>query len=251
MTDLMGDLRPSESLAPPQNFKERVISRASGTHRSWPKDTIVEANGPANDGVVVLLSGWAGRIRLLTDGRRQITRLLLPGDVCQARALAELNGPVVALTDAKTVSWSGSSGDASSEDFRYGQMLAQAAIRQELADLINHVVRLGRMSAYERTAHMFLELYERLACTGQTRGNSMPVPLTQDVFADLLGLSVVHVNRTLQQLRRKGLIAYRSGEFRILDVLGLAAVCDYEFTRARPRTAEPRSFAAARPRAST
>jgi hypothetical protein len=106
------------------------------------------------------------------------------------------------------------------------------------------------MSAYERTSHMLPELYERLACTGQTRGNSMALPLTQEVFADLLGLSVVHVNRTLQQLRRAGLVAYRSGAFKVLDLLGLAAVCGYEFTRSRPLTAEPGNLATVRARAS-
>jgi CRP-like cAMP-binding protein len=77
--------------------------------------------------------------------------------------------------------------------------------------LRDQVVRLGRRSAYERTVHLVLELHERLNAVGLAAGQCFALPLTQDVLADALGLSVVHVNRVLAQARRDGLFELRGG----------------------------------------
>ena len=75
---------------------------------------------------------------------------------------------------------------------------------------VHQTLRLGRLSAYERTASLLIELHERLRRSGAASEAVMPLPLTQEMLADLLGLSIVHVNRILQQLRRENLIVYRS-----------------------------------------
>ncbi len=85
------------------------------------------------------------------------------------------------------------------------------------ANLLNQLLRIGRQSAYERVAHLILELRERLAMIGFAGTDTIPVPLTQEMLADALGLSIVHLNRTLQQLRREGLIQFKSGVMRLLQ----------------------------------
>jgi CRP-like cAMP-binding protein len=70
----------------------------------------------------------------------------------------------------------------------------------------DHIVRLGRLTAYERVAHLVLDIRDRLALVGLAAPDSFPPPLTQETLADVLGLSSVHVNRMLQQLRRDGLV---------------------------------------------
>jgi len=76
---------------------------------------------------------------------------------------------------------------------------------------------LGRREAYGRLAHLLCELYVRLKAVGLTNGDGYVFPLTQAEFGDALGLSTVHVNRTLQELRGEGLITLRNGSVTVLD----------------------------------
>src|SRR5262249_10318746 len=85
----------------------------------------------------------------------------------------------------------------------------------------------GRLTAYERVAHLLLELFHRLRPVGFTQGNRYLLPLTQEMLADALGLSVVHTNRTLQQLRRDRLIELNSSAVNILQPEALAELADY------------------------
>ncbi|MET0273464.1 MAG: Crp/Fnr family transcriptional regulator, partial [Phenylobacterium sp.] len=135
--------------------------------------------------------------------------------------------PLVALTAVETV-------DATPllKAARSGQApgLARALAREQVIDqaiLFDHMVRLGRQTAYERVAHFLLELRGRLQIAGLGDAQRFPMPLTQEVLADVLGLSIVHVNRTLQQLRRERLIELRSGVAILLQPDVLAQIADY------------------------
>jgi CRP-like cAMP-binding protein len=87
-------------------------------------------------------------------------------------------------------------------------------------------VRLGRQTAYERMAHLLLELHARLTEIGEARGDSFNLPVKQEVLADALGLSLVHVNRTLQQMRRDRLVDMRGAQMTFLDRGALEAAAD-------------------------
>jgi CRP-like cAMP-binding protein len=176
-----------------------------------------------------LLSGWAAYQTTLADGRRQILRLLTPGDtfgeyphlrppVCEVVALTQ-----VSMADAVPALQAASSGDAPG----LARALALAA-RQHDIQLASAITRLGAMSAYERLAHLLLELAGRLQAAGLSEGRHFPLPLTQEMLAETLGLSIVHVNRTLQQLRRDRLIELRSGVAVLLQPQALAQIagCD-------------------------
>ena len=97
----------------------------------------------------------------------------------------------------------------------------------EQARLLDQLVRLGRSTASERVAHLLLEIADRLTLTGVGDERNFPFPPTQQVLADLLGLSMVHINRTLQQLRREKLIELKAGRFILLDRVGLIALAGY------------------------
>src|SRR5690606_20024995 len=84
------------------------------------------------------------------------------------------------------------------------------------------LVSIGKRSAIERTAHLLCEICMRLSVVGQSHDARFALPLTQSELADALGLSTVHVNRTLQELRRKGLIVFQGGVVEILDFKALA-----------------------------
>lgn len=178
----------------------------------------------------VLVSGWAARVRWLEDGRRQIINLILPGDgigLCRRPQPLALC-PVLALTpiqtlDAAPIMRAVEAGPAYQ---RLSHAVNLAAALEE-AWLMDQVVRLGRLTAYERLAHLILEIRARLNVVGPEADGRMPFPLTQEILADATGLSMVHVNRTLQQLRREKLIELGQGRLKILDLQTLIDVSDF------------------------
>jgi CRP-like cAMP-binding protein len=182
-----------------------------------------------------ILSGWGCRQRVLADGRRQIFSFILPGDsVGLSRRVGPELSTAVALTaletvDAEPVLEAAQSGQAP------GLARAIAGIEPlEQSRLLDHMVRLGRQTAYERVAHFLLELQRRLEIVGLGDSQRFPLPLTQEILADALGLSIVHVNRTLQQLRRERLIELRSGVAILLEREALTNIADYRPANARP-----------------
>ena len=181
----------------------------------------------------VILSGWACRQRVLADGRRQILSFLLPGDavgLCARRSPLALTATVAMtrmdVADATFVKAAASR----TQNTRLAEALTMAAAEEE-GQLLDHVVRLGCQTALERTAHLLLELHARLKVVGLATERSFPMPVTQEVLADSLGLSVVHMNRTLQQLRRDRLILSKDGYVTLLEPLRLAEFADFRRTR--------------------
>lgn len=177
--------------------------------------------------------GWACRYRLLPDGRRQITALYLPGDYCDPLwALGRLPAqPAVALTHIRATRLSCTPPGAASAD---GQRLWRS-----LADMVERqgdwLVTLGRKTALERLAHLLLEIFERMRAVGLAYGQQCAMPLTQMEIADLTGLTPVHVNRTLQSMRAKGLIELQSKWLRIPDLSALrSAAALLSHDRAHP-----------------
>lgn len=168
-----------------------------------------------------IVEGWACRYRLLPDGRRQITGLYLPGDYCEPYwALGRRPcQPVVALTNVRATRL-----PCRIPELPQGEE-HQQAFWQSLMNMIdrqtNWLVTLGRRTALERLAHLLLELFERMRRAGLTYGQQCAMPLTQMEIADLTGLTPVHVNRTLQAMRTKGLVELQSKWLRIPDLAEL------------------------------
>lgn len=179
----------------------------------------------------LILSGWACRQRTLADGQRQIFGFLLPGDGlglgAEPRPLDETT--TVALTRVECVDAVMLREILSLQDPRHDRLRRAlvAARRYEDVCLLNHVVRLGRQSALARIGHLLLELRDRLQRAGLCSADRMHLPLTQETLADALGLSLVHVSRTLGQMKRSRLISMQNGWLTILDEAYLRTACDY------------------------
>ena len=191
--------------------RERVMKSAAG------EDLICE--GDRCDSVRLFLSGWACRYKALEDGRRQIVSFILPGDSCDAHiylfptidhSIAALSPVTYAELDRAAFERLMST-DASVAEAFYCETLAVRAIQREWA------ISLGRRDALERVAHVICELFERLSVVGHVEGNSFAFPLTQMDLADATGLSTVHLNRTLQELRGAGMITLRDRNVTIVD----------------------------------
>lgn len=180
----------------------------------------------------LIVSGWACRQQSLPDGRRQIFGFLMAGDTIgiglKPRPLDEVS--TVAVTRVECVDALMLREILAVQDGRHaGLQNALAAVRRyEEACLLDHVVRLGRQSAHERTVHFLLEWRQRCRIAGLAEGERFPMPLTQEVLSDALGLSIVHLNRTLQHMKREGLIEVKRGWIALLDVARLKFICDYQ-----------------------
>lgn len=172
------------------------------------------------EGLYQILEGWASRYRLLPDGRRQITALYLPGDYCEPQwALGRRpSQPIVALTNVRARK-------APCHVPASGPGDVQAGFWKNMVDGCERqacwLVTLGRRTALERLAHLLLELFERMRGCGLAYGQQCALPLTQMDIADVTGLTPVHVNRTLQTMRTRGLIELQSKWLRIPDLPAL------------------------------
>jgi CRP-like cAMP-binding protein len=179
--------------------------------------------GDRCDCVRLFLSGWACRYKTLEDGRRQIVGFILPGDSCDAYIylLPTMDHSIATLTsvgfaELDRVAFERlMSKDASVAEAFQCETLAARAIQREWG------INLGRRDALERVAHIICELFERLEVIGLVDRNTFAFPVTQMDLADATGLSTVHLNRTLQELRAAGLITLRDRSLTILDLQAL------------------------------
>ncbi len=174
--------------------------------------------------------GWAIRYRSLDDGRRQIVNFMLPGDVFDMQVVAGVKADHSVTTVTRTVVMT-----ISAEQFisvlRHDADVASAfwwAAVQEESILREQIVRVGRRSAKERIAHLLLELQRRLYAAVGGSENHLPMPLTRTDLADALGLTPVHVSRTMSALRRSGLIDESRGQVTILDKRKLACMSQFD-----------------------
>ena len=179
----------------------------------------------------ILLTGWACQQHVLRNGRRQIIRFLVPGDMIGSLELPlqPAMSVVVALTpgslaDAKPLLQAAYAAEGGSSGLA---RLMRCAVRAEEAALRDHIVRLGGRTAYERLVHLVLELHGRLHAIGLADAHSFVLPVTQEAIADALGMSFVHTNRTLQQIRRDGLFTLRNGRVTIKNLSQMHEIAEW------------------------
>jgi CRP-like cAMP-binding protein len=181
-------------------------------------------------GRLILVDGFAYQYRMLTSGRRQITAYLVPGDSYDLDAARE-NGSdhaVMALTSVRSVHLTTAEVAALSLDHPSIAEGLRLVGRIEEATLREWLVNIGGRPALERIAHLFCELDRRLHAVGLVDQDRFEMPITQYDLADTAGLSSVHVNRTIQELRRQGLIALTGRSLTILDRPSLQALADFQ-----------------------
>jgi CRP-like cAMP-binding protein len=198
--------------------------------RRLPRHREVIVEGRQYDQLFILCSGVVSRYKVLPDGKRQVLNVGLPGDLigfpsclfeAAVNSVSSLTDIVVAAVPftrlfdlfarfprvATALFWS-----SACETATYGE----------------HLVNLGRRSAYERLAHLILELLVRLQSVGLADASSYTVPLTQELMADVLGLSGPHINRMIRCLRDEGLATIEGQRVVIHDLPSLSALAGFE-----------------------
>ncbi len=198
--------------------------RKIGRHRE-----IIVA-GRRYDHLFILCSGVVSRYKVLPDGKRQVLNLGLRGDIIGLPScLFEVAvNSVSALTDVvlSPVSF----GKLFSVFARFPRVATALfwSSACEAAIYGEHLVDLGRRSAYERLAHLILELLVRLRAAGLGDDSSYTLPLTQELMADVLGLSGPHLNRMIRCLRDEGLATIEAQRVVIHDLASMSALAGFE-----------------------
>jgi CRP-like cAMP-binding protein len=198
-----------------------AVDRAcTGTVRTAAakRDLVREGDRPRV--VYLVLSGWAARYKTLQDGRRQLVAFLVPGDMCDLNntLLDHMDHSIGALTSVDYIELHHDDihrvADAHPNVAQalWWQLLVSMAVEREW------IVNLGQRTAIERLGHLFCELCYRLKSVGLASDARYHFPITQIDLAEATGLTPVHVNRTIQEMRSMGLIVLKERMLEILDL---------------------------------
>lgn len=191
------------------------------------RDLIREGERP--DRVHIMIEGWACRYKVLPNGSRQITALLIPGDICDTHITIfdEMDHSIGTLTDCEVALVSR---QAMSEltnrpaiacAFWWASLVDEAILR-------SWIVNMGRREAPVRIAHLMCELQARLRNVGMGCDEATEIPLTQEELGDALGITAVHVSRSLKHLAAQGVLTFRRQQLVIQDLGALQRLAEFD-----------------------
>jgi len=210
--------------------EERVMRESVSEVRPLKAGQVVIHAGDELNSTLLLLEGWLVRSKDLASGERQVTQLHVPGDFADLHGftlkrldhdLASVSECRVAVVPHERLQLVADRHPRLARTLWFSSNI-DGAIQRELA------LSLGQRSAIARMAHLFCELHARLSIVGRATSNRYDFPLTQRELSECLGLTVVHANRTLQELRRRGLIDLENRRLTIRDRRGLEGVAEFD-----------------------
>lgn len=217
----VGDLCPEDRAA---------VLDLQGDVRTFRRHEDISKTGAPPCFSVVVVTGFLQRYVSRRDGSRQIHSFYIPGDAPSLESMhldyldsslsaavaseialiphCELHALMRSRPKVQALIWRSS--------------LIQSALYREW------LMRNSRLAADRAMAHLFCEIYKRSSAAGLVDRNSCEMPITQEMLADALGLTGVHVNRTLQQLRDTGMVDHKSGRLFVHDFERLATFADFD-----------------------
>ena len=194
------------------------------------EDMVREGDRPSES--ILLLEGFAARYKLLSNGKRQITAIHVPGDFVDLHSFLQkkMDHSIVALIQCRGGLFPHENLRTITDNHLHlGRLLwlntlIDSAIHREW------LVAMGRRPALNQIAHLLCELLLRLQTVGLTQDLSFQLPVTQAELGDVLGLSTVHVNRVLQELRASGALVWRGDTLTIEDWPRLQEIAEFDPT---------------------
>lgn len=210
--------------------EEAALRSAVGTARSFRRgEVLVHAREPTRQ-CLILLSGLVHRYKTLADGRRQSLELSIPGDFVDLHSftMKRIDHDIACLRDCRVAPVPHERLEAITASLPHlGRLLwlntmIDSAIHREL------IVSLGARSAVQRMAQLFCEMAVRYEAVGLGSRAGYDLPLTQQDLSEILGLSLVHANRTVRELRERGLTTFHGQKLTIHDWAGLTELADFD-----------------------
>ena len=233
-------IRKLEGLTTLSPADRAALEQISGNARLIEPRIDLLREGAVPTDAILVLEGFACRYKQRPNGARQNIAYLLPGDLCDVDALylgrmdhtvGTLSTCVVARIPREMLA------RLIEQHPSIGHALRRAKLAEE-ATLRTWNVNLGCRSGPERMTHLFCELLVRLEAVGLAREGSYRLPITQIDLGDTLGLSNVHVNRVLKELRRKNLVEFRSKHLRLLNLPRVQAMAEFNPAYLQPASRE-------------
>jgi CRP-like cAMP-binding protein len=226
--DLM--IRRLETIGAMTDIEKRALKSLAGIQRDFRAYEDIVREGEKPNAVCLIATGLACRYKVLLDGERQIMAFHVPGSVpdTQGLFLDRMDHNIGTLAPSSVLFIPHSAMLTLFQEHPglgylfWRSTLIEAAIYREW------MVGLGRRNAYSRLAHLLCEIMMLMKLAGLETGNACELPLTQAELGDATGMSTVHVNRTLQELRARNLIAFKAGSLTILDWAGLVNAGEFD-----------------------
>lgn len=214
------------------NEEKSLLEGLMSAERDFAVGQDIVTSGSRLTYSTLILDGLAARYKVLADGGRQITSLQVPGDFVDLHAflLKTMDHGIVALSPCHVMAADHSKLRAITEQaphltrLLWLDTLVDGAIHREW------IVAMGRRSKTSHLAHLLCELFVRLQVVKRTNGMTFRLPLSQAELADVLGLSVVHMNRVIGALRNLGAIAWAQHMVTILDWQRLVSIAEFDPT---------------------
>src|SRR5438067_5012869 len=216
-------IRKLQRVMQPSAEEQANLEAACGKLHGFDAKQDIISEGDRPNHIHLIVEGWAARYKLLPDGSRQITALLIPGDFCNIHTtiLGQMDHGIVALTACQVAYVSAQSIDELTANsakltraFWWATLVDEAVMRQ-------WIVNNGRRDAFEAIAHLLCEMHLRMRIVELGDDDRFSMPLTQEEIADATGLTPIHTNRILQRLRADGLIELKK---RVLTILNVEAL---------------------------
>ena len=231
-SDLNPLVRKLESIVALTADEREAVLRIPVTVRALKADQDIVRDQDRPSQCCLILDGFAFRYKMLAGGKRQILSFHIPGDIpdLQSLHLEVMDHSLGTLTASKVALIPH---DVVRAFVRAHPRIADVFWRDTLIDAAvfrEWVTNVGRREAYGRIAHLFCELFMRIEAVGLNNGQGYEMPITQAELADATGLSTVHVNRTMQELRRDGLISTKGGSIIIRNWEGLREAGEFDPT---------------------
>lgn len=218
-----------------ENEKDALQQAFGSPRRLEPGQTLLREGGDIH-AIHLVTSGWAYRYKIMASGQRQTISILKGGDICDLDGLffKRVEYSITALTPCVVASLpvSAAINPATLPPYLMAGLWWLMAVENSM--MAERLLSLGRRSASERLAHLFCEIISRSSLGDNVEGESVMMPLTQEQLADLLGLTPVHVNRVLQSLRSKELIALDRRQLVVFDWPRLKALAGFKESYLHP-----------------
>jgi len=231
-------IRKLDHLFPLGGDELQILESACSRVVQFRADQDIVCDGDRPKACNLLLEGFVCRYKLTAEGKRQIMSFQFPGDIFDAQSLIleEMDHSISAITPCKVALIPHETMLEITETY---PRIARALWKDTLVDAAvfrEWMTSIGRRSSYQRIAHLMCEVLVRLDVVGLAHGHTIEWPFTQTEIGDALGLSNVHVNRTLQQLRKAGLITLANSSLAIHHWDGLkdAGQFDGRYLHLRP-----------------
>jgi len=207
-----------------------AVEQATSRSRRYAARQDLIREGDQTGPMFVVLEGWVCRYKVLPSGTRQIMAFLMAGDACDLhiKLLSEMDHGIQALTPAVVASISKADVQRLMRDH---PNVANAMYSAQLIDegvLRAWIVSMGRRSSTERVAHLLCELYLRALDVGRLANGSLSLPLSQLILADALGMTAVHINRVLKELRLSGAVILNRGSITVSDPAQLVRIAGFD-----------------------